>query len=153
MNLIPKMFHPISIGNVEIKNRFVMLPMTTMFADNYYITDAMVDFYEQRAKGGTGLIEIGSVYVSDLFDTEPKYYTTSGAAGAWDDSFVPGWKSLRRLVIGMGLKWLGSFNYATSGELMRQKSCRFMLPQKKLFLARLRVCLRRNSLRENLKFW
>ena len=59
MNLIPKMFHPISIGNVEIKNRFVMLPMTTMFADNYYITDAMVDFYEQRAKGGTGLIGMG----------------------------------------------------------------------------------------------
>lgn len=94
MNSSKTLFRPISIGGVEIKNRFVMLPMTTMFADNYYITDAMVDFYEQRAKGGTGLIEIGSVYVSDLFDTEPKYYTTSGAAGAWDDSFIPGWEKL-----------------------------------------------------------
>lgn len=72
MNSSKTLFRPIAIGDVEIKNRFVMLPMTTMFADNYYITDAMVDFYEQRAKGGTGLIEIGSVYVSDLFDTEPK---------------------------------------------------------------------------------
>lgn len=45
-------------------------------------------------RGGTGLIEIGSVYVSDLFDTEPKYYTTSGAAGAWDDLFIPGWEKL-----------------------------------------------------------
>lgn len=54
MNSSTTLFRPIAIGDVEIKNRFVMLPMTTMFADNYYITDAMVDFYEQRAKGGDG---------------------------------------------------------------------------------------------------
>lgn len=89
-----KLLQPIKIGNVEIRNRFVMLPMTTELVDNYHITDAIVDFYEQRAKGGTGLIEVGSVYVSDLFDTEPRYYTTTGAVGAWDDCFIPGWKKL-----------------------------------------------------------
>lgn len=122
MNSSKTLFRPIAIGDVEIKNRFVMLPMTTMFADNYYITDAMVDFYEQRAKGGTGLIEIGSVYVSDLFDTEPKYYTTSGAAGAWDDSFIPGWENSPMPVIGTELKWLDNFSFATSGDLTHRRN-------------------------------
>lgn len=89
-----KLLEAISIGDVDIKNRFVMLPMTTELVDNYYITDAIVDFYEQRAKGGVGLIEVGSVYISDLFDTQPKYYTTTGAVGMWDDCFIPGWKKL-----------------------------------------------------------
>ena len=132
MNLIPKMFHPISIGNVEIKNRFVMLPMTTMFADNYYITDAMVDFYEQRAKGGTGLIEIGSVYVSDLFDTEPKYYTTSGAAGAWDDSFVPGWKKLTEACHRHGSKVAGQLQLCYEWRADASKELQVYAPSKEV---------------------
>ena len=85
-----KLLEPFSIGDVEIRNRFVMLPMTTEMVDNYYITDAIVDFYEERAKGGTGLLELGSAYVSDCFNATPKYHTTTGAAGIWDDAFVPG---------------------------------------------------------------
>ena len=85
-----RLLEPFSIGGVEIRNRFVMLPMTTEMVDNYYITDAIVDFFEERAKGGTGLLELGSAYVSDCFNATPKYHTTTGAAGIWDDSFVPG---------------------------------------------------------------
>lgn len=94
MGLYDNLLKPINIGDVEVRNRFVMLPMTTELVDNYHITDAIVDFYEQRSRGGVGLVEVGSVYVSDLFDTEPRYYTTTGAVGAWDDCFIPGWKKL-----------------------------------------------------------
>ena len=31
-----------------------MLPMTIEKVDNYHISDDLVDFYEQRAKGGVG---------------------------------------------------------------------------------------------------
>ena len=89
-----KLLTPIMIGDIEIRNRFVLLPMTTEMVDNYHITDDVVDFYEQRSAGGTGLVEIGSVYVCDLFDTEPKYYNARGTIGAWDDCFIPGWKKL-----------------------------------------------------------
>lgn len=85
-----KLLEPFSIGGVEIRNRFVMLPMTIEKVDNYHITDDLVDFYEQRAKGGVGLIEIGSCYVCDCFDTTPKYHTTTGACGIWADEFIPG---------------------------------------------------------------
>lgn len=87
-----KLLEPFSIGGVEIRNRFVMLPMTIEKVDNYHISDDLVDFYEQRAKGGVGLIEVGSAYICDCFDTEPKYHTTTGACGIWSDEFNPGWQ-------------------------------------------------------------
>ena len=58
-----KLLEPLKIGNVELKNRFVMLPMTIEKVDNYHVTDDLVDFYEKRAEGGVGLVEIGSAYV------------------------------------------------------------------------------------------
>lgn len=81
---------PFKIGNVELRNRFVMLPMTIEKTDNYHVGDDLVDFYEQRAKGGAALIELGSCYICDCFDTHPKYHTTTGAVGVWDDCFIPG---------------------------------------------------------------
>ena len=55
-----KLLEPLNIGNVELRNRFVMLPMTIEKVDNYHVTDDLVDFYEQHAKGGVGIIKIGS---------------------------------------------------------------------------------------------
>lgn len=89
-----KLVEPFKIGNVELRNCFVMLPMTIEKVDNYHVTDDLVDFYEQRAKGHAGLIEIGSCYVCDCFGTEPKYHTTTGACGCWDDEFIPGFQRI-----------------------------------------------------------
>ena len=47
-----KLNTPFKIGNVELRNRFVMLPMTIEKTDNYHVGDDLCDFYEQRAKGG-----------------------------------------------------------------------------------------------------
>ena len=41
-----KLLEPLKIGNVELKNRFVMLPMTIEKVDTYHVTDDLVDFYE-----------------------------------------------------------------------------------------------------------
>lgn len=90
-----KLLEPFKIGNVEIPNRVVMLPMTTEMVDHEnYITDEIIDFYEARAKGGVGLITVGSAGVCNLWNVTPKYYNATGAVGAWDDCFIPGWKKL-----------------------------------------------------------
>ena len=48
---------PMKIGNVEIKNRVVMAPMLMGFGQlDGKATKQMMDYYEERAKGGTGLI-------------------------------------------------------------------------------------------------
>lgn len=51
------LFTPMKIGSCEIKNRIVMAPMLMGFGKfDGKPTEKMMDYYEERAKGGTGLI-------------------------------------------------------------------------------------------------
>jgi 2,4-dienoyl-CoA reductase-like NADH-dependent reductase (Old Yellow Enzyme family) len=54
-----KLFEPYEIGSMEIKNRLVMAPMSCNLCQDGFVTERMVRFYEERAKGGVGLIVIG----------------------------------------------------------------------------------------------
>lgn len=47
------------IGSMELKNRLVMAPISLNFTREGFLTNRMVRFYEERAKGGVGLITIG----------------------------------------------------------------------------------------------
>jgi 2,4-dienoyl-CoA reductase-like NADH-dependent reductase (Old Yellow Enzyme family)/thioredoxin reductase len=61
------LFSPMSIGNVEIKNRVVMAPMCMGFGQfNGKATDTMIDYYVERAKGGVGLIFTEITRVNDM---------------------------------------------------------------------------------------
>ena len=52
-----KLFERGYIGNCQIKNRIVMLPMTPGYAGkNGETTEQQMRYYEERAKGGVGLI-------------------------------------------------------------------------------------------------
>ena len=51
------LFTPMKIGSCEIKNRIVMAPMLMGFGKfDGRPTEKMMDYYEERAKGGAGLI-------------------------------------------------------------------------------------------------
>ena len=61
-----KLFTPIKIGNVEIKNRIAMAPMLMDFGQfDGRTTEMLMDYYEERAKGGTGLIITEITRVND----------------------------------------------------------------------------------------
>ena len=61
------LFSPLKIGDVEIKNRIVMAPMMMGFGQfNGNATEKMINYYEERAKGGTGLIITEITRVNDL---------------------------------------------------------------------------------------
>lgn len=61
-----KLFMPIKIGKMKLKNRIIMAPMATNFAANDgSVTDRMLDYYRERAKGGVGLIISESCYISN----------------------------------------------------------------------------------------
>lgn len=63
-----KLFEHGYIGNCRIKNRVVMPAMTTIFAGQDNLpTEEMMLFYEERAKGGCGLI------ITECFGVEPKH--------------------------------------------------------------------------------
>jgi 2,4-dienoyl-CoA reductase-like NADH-dependent reductase (Old Yellow Enzyme family)/thioredoxin reductase len=53
-----KLLQPARIGGLEIKNRFVMPAMMTGSAKDGMPSEAMVDYYSARAKGGAGLIVV-----------------------------------------------------------------------------------------------
>jgi len=64
------LFKPIKIGNVEIKNRFALAPMGPLgLADaEGGFNQRGIDYYTERAKGGTGLIITGVTFVDNVVE-------------------------------------------------------------------------------------
>ncbi len=57
MTELTKLFSPISIGSMELKNRLVMSPMHTEFAEpDGSVSETLPNYLIARAKGGAGLI-------------------------------------------------------------------------------------------------
>jgi len=53
MGKFEKLLEPVKIGKLEIKNRIVMPPMMTRSAEDGMPSEAMINYYAERAKGGT----------------------------------------------------------------------------------------------------
>ena len=57
MDLENPLFRPFKLGDMTLKNRIVMAPMTRNFSPNNNIPgDNVVEYYRRRAEGGVGLI-------------------------------------------------------------------------------------------------
>jgi 2-enoate reductase len=75
MVFYPELFKPVNIGKVAIKNRIAMAPMGIVGLTNPDGNPGPrgIDYYIERAKGGTGLI------ITGLFQVENEI----GSMGAW----------------------------------------------------------------------
>jgi len=83
-----KLFEPTSIGRMQVKNRIVMPPIGTFYAEkDGAVGQRMLDYYEARARGGTGLIIVEGSAPS-LQCTMPRQASLGG------DRFIPGWRKL-----------------------------------------------------------
>ncbi|MHA2035756.1 MAG: NADH:flavin oxidoreductase [Promethearchaeota archaeon] len=81
------LFSPEKIGNVEIKNRIVRSATYTHTAtDEGYVTDEMIEFYSDLAKGGTGLIITGIMTIDKVGTIQ------NGQTCLYDDSYIKGQK-------------------------------------------------------------
>ena len=66
----PKLFTPGKIGSLCIKNRAVMPPMQVLYGENDgHPGPRTIAYYEERAKGGVGLIIIEATAVDDINNT------------------------------------------------------------------------------------
>ena len=84
-----KLFSPIKIGPVTIKNRFMMAPMENGLADiGGEVNDRIIRFFEERAKNETGIIITGSIGIS------PEGRGLPTQLSLYDDRFIPGLKKL-----------------------------------------------------------
>lgn len=65
-----KLFDPMTIGKVKLKNRFVMAPMGPLGLGDEQggFNDRGIEYYTRRAKGGTGLIITGVTFVDNKIE-------------------------------------------------------------------------------------
>jgi len=83
------LFKPIVIGGVEVRNRIVMPALNMGYAGiDGSVTDELINFYVERARGGVGLITVGGAYPELRGKTHP------GMLGIHNDSLI---NSYRRL--------------------------------------------------------
>ncbi len=77
------LFTPITINTLEIENRIYLPAMHLGMAKEFEVTDQIVNFYTQRAKGGPGMICVGYATVDELSGNTQNI-------GAHADRFIPG---------------------------------------------------------------
>ena len=94
MKLI-KLFEPLKIQDLEIKNRIVMPALGLGYTPKGEVNDVFSNFYEKRANGGVGLIIIGGLGISP---------NSGGTPYIGDDKFIPGYTELAEKMHKYGAK-------------------------------------------------
>jgi N-ethylmaleimide reductase len=90
-----KLLEPEKLGDIQLKNRVVMAPLTRMRAGAVDVPgDLAVDYYGQRA--GAGLIISEATQISPLAKGYP------GTPGIYSDEQVAGWKKITAAVHAKG---------------------------------------------------
>ena len=99
------LFQPITINRMEVKNRIFMPAMHMNMAGNYAVTDRLVDFYAERARGGAGMITVGYATVDELSGNP-------GNIGAHKDIYIPGLARLAAAIRDNGARSSVQLNHA-----------------------------------------
>ena len=67
MTAFPRLSSPFSIGTMQLKNRMVMSPMTTAYCnEDQTPSERLIRYFEERAKGGVGLITMELITVDEV---------------------------------------------------------------------------------------
>ncbi len=93
----PHLFSSLRINSMEIRNRIVMTAMHLGYSPEGEVTDQLISFYSERARGGVGMIIAGGCPVDE-------YGGMSSMIGIDDDRFRPGLKRLTAAVRENGAK-------------------------------------------------
>lgn len=105
--MFERLFSPLKIGSLEIKNRIQITPHEQQYLENGLPTDTMINYYLERAKGGAGLLEVSQVYVKEPFGVVFPDWNTDSAKRfpiVSADEIVPGLKRLADRVHEYGAK-------------------------------------------------
>ena len=107
-----RLFSGIEVGKLKLKNRIVLLSMQLGYAEGGFATDAFIRFYEERARGGAGLLIAGGAHIHP--------HGTGGVnfLAIDNDKYIPNLKKLTEAIRSAGskscLQLLHSGRYAFS---------------------------------------
>lgn len=103
----PHIARPGKIADMELGNRIVMAPMGSNLAEeDGHCGERLISYYEQRARGGTGLIIVETTSVS-----WPAGTTMPRQIGLSKEEFLPGLKQLAERVHRHGSKLAVQLNH------------------------------------------
>ena len=105
----PSLFQPIQIGRMKLRNRIVMPPMSTNFADPKspgFVSERHKSYYGERAKGGTALIIVESTNVNPS-----RGFRRFGLA-LHADQFIHGFKELTESIHQWGARCAVQLNHS-----------------------------------------
>ena len=103
--MLDPLFQPITINRMEVRNRIFMPAMHMNMAGNYAVSDRLVDFYAERARGGAGMITVGYATVDELSGNP-------GNIGAHKDIYIPGLTRLATAIRENGARSSVQLNHA-----------------------------------------
>ena len=117
---LDKLFEPFAIKSMKLKNRIVMAPMGTQYCDERgLITQRGLDFYEERAKGGAGLL----IFESTMVDRASRSRHESATIDR--DESIPYFKAVVDVIhkhdakVAIQLSHLGSFSAPAGSHMLR----------------------------------
>ncbi|MBW2418963.1 MAG: FAD-dependent oxidoreductase [Deltaproteobacteria bacterium] len=98
--MLTHLLSPLRIGSLELRNRIAMAPMgVEIVDDDGHAREPLIAYYEERARGGVGLI------ISEVCAVAyPRGANAARQLGLSDDAFLPGLQELTRRVQSHGAR-------------------------------------------------
>ncbi len=112
----PHLFSPLSIGRVTVPNRISFSAHLTNLADDGLVTDRLIAYLAERARGGTGLI------ITEEQSVHPTDRAYEHLIEAFLPEVIPGYKKLTRAVHEFDTRIFAQLNHngqQCSGSLSR----------------------------------
>ena len=123
MALFQNLFTPFKIGKLELKNRVVMPPMATNFADlEGTVNERHIAYYRRRARGGAGLIIFEHTGIAKQGKAFPNMALIDS------DAKISQFKKLVQAVHGEGGKFFIQVNHAGRQTLSAYTGCPTVAP-------------------------
>jgi 2,4-dienoyl-CoA reductase (NADPH2) len=94
MSKYPRLFSPLRVGSLTLKNRIVKAPQSSeYFLEGQMMTPRVIDLYEGIAEGGASMIILGAILFMRLDPEIPFQF-----GGIWDEKHIPGMTELTNAV-------------------------------------------------------
>ncbi|WP_344422792.1 FAD-dependent oxidoreductase [Pseudonocardia ailaonensis] len=103
----PRLFTPLRMGRVELRNRLVFAGHGSRFVDphDHVLTRRQAHYLAERARGGVGLVIQGSGVV------HPTGLTFGGINQTWDDACIPAYAMVAEAVQAHGAAIVGQLSH------------------------------------------
>jgi len=115
-----KIFDPIEIRGMKLKNRIGFPPFLNMPANkDCTVNDETVRWFEDRAKGGAGLVMTGTVVAGPEPNFSIMEMLQTTMLGLYDDKFIDGFARIAKAVHAHGAKFgiqMQAFESVLSGD-------------------------------------